>query len=112
MRIFASPAILMSILAAIYVVVRVPEGHRSRVLALLVMTIVGVVEILGAVTRLVRQDPPMLIAAARAVSGVGALLVGYALLGGTVTFVPFVAGALLLTTGMLMYQRLFSRPAA
>lgn len=111
-RFFASPAIFMCILATIYVIARVPQGHRSRILALLLMTIVGVVELLGAVTRLARRERPLFLTVARVVSGAGALLMGYSFLNTAVSFVPFVAGALLLTAGMMMYQRLFSQPAA
>lgn len=110
MRLLTYPATLMIAIAGVYVAVRVAPGHRLQTFAMLAMTSVGITELVMAATRVGRGTTFGYLGVANVVTGLGALVVGYSLLG-KVSAIPFGIGALLYAAGAIIWQRAFTTGA-
>lgn len=104
LRLVTYPATLMIVIAAIYVWLRSAPGERLQTFAMLSLTAIGATELALAVIALLRRrarDGREIIA--HLLAGAGALAMGYGLLDGLST--PFfVAGALVLGTGVILWR--------
>jgi peptidoglycan/LPS O-acetylase OafA/YrhL len=104
LRLVTYQATLMIVIAAIYVWLRSAPGERLQTFAMLSLTAIGATELALAVIALFRrraQHGKQIIS--HLLAGAGALAMGYGLLDG-VSMPFFVTGALLLGTGVILWQ--------
>jgi CHASE2 domain-containing sensor protein len=101
-RAFSYPATPLLLLSAAYVLLRVQPGSRMHVFSVLLMTSIGVAEVILAISHVLQRRPARLVIA-HALTAIGALLLGYAALNEAL-FVPFATGAVLFGVGALLWR--------
>lgn len=104
------PATVMLVLAAAYVIMKVPNGERAQSFAMFAFTSIGATELVLAALARSRGDNSGRTIWMHVLTGVGALSMGYALLN-ELSVVPFVIGALLLTCGIVLWQGKIGSPS-
>lgn len=101
-RAVSYPATPLLLLSAAYVILRVQPGNRMHVFSVLLMTSIGVAEVILAISNALQRRHARLVFA-HGLTAIGALLLGYAALNQAV-FVPFAIGAVLFGVGALLWR--------
>jgi hypothetical protein len=105
-RLLASPAIWMVVIAGIYTLIRVPPDNRARVFGMLAMTVVAATHVVEVVLRIAKRPRWTIeFASAAAVAG-GATLMAVSMLD-DLSAIPFVAGAVIFSAGLVLKRRTF-----
>jgi len=102
LRAVSYPATPLLLLSAAYVILRIQPGNRMHVFSVLLMTSIGVAEVVLAISHALQRRPVRLVIV-HFLTAIGALLLGYAALNQAL-FGPFAIGAVLFGVGALLWR--------